>query len=96
MLCTGEVIASLKCTRHVKTCGVLMQNVVTMQAQVLMTELAAVVAAETANSTADYRLVANMNGLVQKQYAEMLTFVQSLQPQMQVSCFQLLVMLLIQ
>ena len=61
-----------------------------MQAQVLMTELAAVVAAETANSTTDYRLVANMNGLVQKQYAEMLTFVQSLQPQMQVSCFHLL------
>jgi hypothetical protein len=51
---------------------------------VLMNELAAVVAAETASSSLDYVLLKDMNQLAQKRYADMANFVKGLQPQMEV------------
>ncbi|KAL0020383.1 hypothetical protein WJX79_002660 [Trebouxia sp. C0005] len=55
----------------------------TQKAQVLMNELAAVVAAETASSCLDYVLLKEMNQLTQKRYADMADFVRGLQPQME-------------
>ena len=49
-----------------------------------MSELAAVVAAETASSSLDYILLKDMNQLTQKRYADMVNFVKGLQPQMEV------------
>jgi len=55
-----------------------------LQAEVLMTELAAVVAAETASATSEYTLLTDMNQLTQKKYADMTKFMRRLQPQREV------------
>lgn len=60
------------------------QHPLLLQAQVLMNELADVIAAETASSTSDYTLLSSMNQLMERQYADMTHFVQALQPQTEV------------
>ena len=55
------------------------------QAQALMSQLAAVVEAEAASSTSDYRLLKGMNTVVENKYAGMRQQVTSLQQQQVVS-----------
>lgn len=58
-----------------------------MQAQVLLKELAAVVAAETESAMSDYTLLKDMNQVAETKYAAMVQHVKTLQPAMQViSC----------
>ena len=56
-----------------------------VQAQVLMKELAAVVDAETGSAMSDYTLLRDMNRLAEAKYADMVQHVESLQPTLTVT-----------